>query len=85
MKFNLPEGVKNPLDGEKYIALCCITKKTSKDMPIKTAFELINKINSETDYKAVLTGNGELSVNYAKELELMGANFINLVNCFILI
>lgn len=80
IKYNLPNTIKNPLSNEKYIALCCITKNSPKDMPINIAIELINKINSETDCKVVLTGNGDLSLNYAKELEASGVEFINLVN-----
>jgi len=80
IKYNLPNKTKNILNNEKYISMCCVTKNPPKDMPINTAIELINKINSETDCKVVLTGNGDLSLNYAKELESSGANFINLVN-----
>lgn len=80
IKFNLPSTIKNPLCNEKYVTMCCITKNPLKDMPINTTIELINKINSETDCKVVLTGNGDLSLNYAKELKASGVNFINYVN-----
>ena len=80
IKYNLPEGIKNPLEGEKYVALCCITKNPPKDMPIETAIEIINKINTETEYKPVLTGAGELSQQYAEKLEKAGVEFVNLVN-----
>ena len=80
IKYNLPNTIKNPLEGEKYVVLCCITKNPPKDMPIDTAIGLIRKINSETDCKVVLTGAGELCSQYAKELESSGVNFINLVN-----
>lgn len=80
IRYNLPAGIKNSLNGKKYIAMCCITKNPPKDMPLKTALELINKINSNTDYKVVLTGAGELSQKYAEDLKNAGADFINLVN-----
>ena len=80
LKYELPDGIKNPLSGEKYVALCCITKNPPKDMPLDTAFELINRINAETEYKVVLTGAGDLSAKYAEDLAERGADFINLVN-----
>ena len=60
--------------------MCCVTKYPPKDIPIETAYELINLINSKTDYKTVLTGNGDYCAEYAKVLENKGADFINLVN-----
>lgn len=80
LRFELPEGIKNPLVGEKYVTLCCITKNPIKNMPLDIALDLIGKINSETEYKAVLTGAGDLSANYARDLAERGADFINLVN-----
>lgn len=80
IKYELPDGVKNPLSGEKYVALCCITKNPVKDMPLDIVLELINRINAETEYKVVLTGAGDLSAKYAEDLAGQGANFINLVN-----
>lgn len=80
IKYELPTNIKNPLEGEKYIALCCITKNPPKDMPINTAIDLINKINAETDCKVVFTGAGKLSEEYANNIANAGVNFINLVN-----
>ena len=80
IKYELPTNIKNPLEGEKYIALCCITKNPPKDMPINTAIDLINKINADTDCKVVLTGAGELSEKYANNIANAGVSFINLVN-----
>lgn len=80
IKYNLPTNVRNPLEGENYVTLCCISKKPIKDMPLDTAVDLINIINKETGYKVALTGAGELSENYAQKLELAGVEFINLVN-----
>ena len=80
IKYELPTNIKNPLEVDKYIALCCITKNPVKDMPLNTAVDLINKINTETDFKVVLTGAGKLSEEYANDLAKAGVNFINLVN-----
>ena len=80
IKYELPHNIPNLLNGKKYIALCCITKKKSKDMPIDTAKDLINKINKETDYKVVLTGAGTLSKKYAEDLKQAGVDFIDMVD-----
>ena len=84
IKFNLLNGIVNPLQkiipNEKYITLCCVSKNPPKDMPLRMAIDLINKINSETDYKVVLTGAGEKSIKYTEELIKAGTKFINLVN-----
>lgn len=80
IKFDLPIEVKNPLEGEKYVTLCCITKKSIKDMPLDTAIALINEINDKTDYKVVFTGTGEKAMQYATQLEQANIKFINLVN-----
>lgn len=84
IKYNLPNGIINPLQNiipnEKYIALCCISKNPPKDMPLEMAIDLIKKINSETSYRVVLTGAGEKSLKYAEDLTNAGVNFINLVN-----
>ena len=84
IKYNLPNGIINPLQtiipNEKYIALCCISKNPPKDMPLEMAIDLIETINSKTNYRVVLTGAGEKSIKYAEDLTNAGVNFINLVN-----
>lgn len=83
IKFNLPDNVVNPLNKlnltDKYIVLCCTAKNDIKDMPIDIAAELINKINHETDLKVVFVGNGEKAQVYAKGLEDLKSEFVNLV------
>ena len=64
---------------KKYIGLCTLSKRKEKDMPIETAIELIKKLN-KTEYKVIYLGAGDSAVNYAKELENAGCDFINLVN-----
>ena len=77
----LPESlVKYFENGKKYIGLCTVSKLERKDMPIGTAIELINKINSETNYKVVFLGAGEKALKYAEEIQQKGCEFINLVN-----
>ena len=80
IKYNVPKNIENPVKNLKYIALCTTSKKLEKDMPINTAIELINKINSETDYKVVYVGAGQNCEKYAHELENSGCDFINMVN-----
>ena len=84
IKYNLPDDVKNPIANEmqesQYITLCCVSKNPIKDMPIETAVEFINKVNSESNYKVVLVGAGKQSEQYAKELEQANCNFVNLIN-----
>ena len=84
IKFNLPDNIINPLNklnvSDKYIVLCCATKNDIKDMPIKIAPELIDKINSETNYRIVFVGNGDKALEYANDLEDLNCDFINLVN-----
>lgn len=63
----------------KYIGLCTLSKRKEKDMPLDTAIELIRKLN-KTEYKVIYLGAGDSAVNYAKELENAGCDFINLVN-----
>ena len=63
----------------KYIGLCTLSKRKEKDMPLDTAIELIKKLN-KTEYKVIYLGAGDSAVNYAKELENAGCDFINLVN-----
>ena len=80
IKFNLPETIENPIAGEKYVVICCISKNSVKDMSIEMAIELINDINQKSDCKVVLTGTGEQSVKFVESLTKAGVNFINLVN-----
>lgn len=65
--------------GEKYIGLCTLSKRKEKDMPLKTAIELIKKL-SQAGYKTIYLGAGDSAINYAQELEKAGCDFINLVN-----
>lgn len=84
IKFNLPSKNKNTiheiLKDKKYITLCCISKRTIKDMPLEIAVDLIKRINLETDCKPVLIGAGKISSKYSEELIKSGADFINLIN-----
>lgn len=83
IKYNLPDDIINPLSkmdiNNKYIALCCTTKNSIKDMPINIAAEIINKINNESPYKVVLVGNDEKAKQLANDLNDLNCDFINLV------
>ncbi len=83
IKFNLPKNVNNPLldiiSSKEYITMCCISKKTTKDMPLEMAKDLINRINNTTDKKVVLVGVGEATRKFAQNLG-KECDFINLVN-----
>ncbi len=63
---------------KKYIAMCCLTKNPPKDMPLKTAIDIIEKLSE--DYKIIFTGIGSDCLNYAELLKSAGCDFINLVN-----
>ncbi len=80
IQYNVPHNIENPVKEEKYITLCTTSKKLEKDMPIATAVELIKKINSETDYKVVFVGCGEITQNYSKELKNNHCEFIDLTD-----
>lgn len=83
IKFNLPPDIKNKvkeITNEDYIALCTTSKRIEKDMPVNTAIDLINKINSETSYKVVFTGAGQSAVEYSNKLKNAGCEFIDLTN-----
>jgi len=65
---------------EKYIGLCSLTKNPPKNMPITTAAGIIKEINRTKTYKVIFFGVGKDNEEYAKELENLGCEFINLVN-----
>lgn len=84
IKYNVPEGLLNQTKSiinihEKYIVLCALSKNPEKDMPLETAIELINKINS-TPFKTVFVGAGNKAENFAKGLQKAGCIFENFVN-----
>lgn len=83
--YNIPDCIKNTTKNkfslpDKYVVLCCISKKVSKDMPLNTTVDLIRKINSETGYTVVFIGAGSNTKQYAEEIEKCENNFINLTN-----
>lgn len=65
--------------GEKYIALCTLTKNPPKDMPLEVAAELIKEI-SANGYKTVFVGTGDNAVQYAEDLRKSGCDFVDLIN-----
>ena len=77
---NIPQKFENILTkNEEYVALCTTTKRKIKDMPLKQAEELINKLGKDGK-KVVFVGVGEDAENYALELQHKGYNIINLIN-----
>lgn len=62
----------------KYIALCTLTKNPIKNIPLETAINIIKKL--QCDYKIIFTGTGIECIEYSKNLEKAGCQFINLVN-----
>ena len=76
----IPEHLKEYLqEGNKYIALCTLTKNPPKDMPINVAADIIKNL-SQKGYQIVLVGTGNDTVEYAKNLKNNGCEFVNLVN-----
>ncbi len=63
----------------KTIAFCPVSKDISKDMSVETAVNLLD-ILKKSGYEVLFCGAGEKSVNYAKELKDLGAEFIDLTN-----
>ena len=77
---SIPEHLKEYLpEGNKYIALCTLTKNPPKDMPIDVAANIIRKV-SKNGYKIILVGTGDSTVKYAADLRDMGCEFVDLVN-----
>lgn len=77
---DIPEKFSNIIYKTKnYIGLCPISSHIKKDMPIEAAFSLIKKLN-EDNFKVILLGNGNRTVEYANELENKDSKFINLIN-----
>lgn len=64
---------------KKYIAICPCSSRIEKNMPLKTAINLISKFNNK-NYEVVITGAGNTAKKYAEELINNGCKFINLVN-----
>lgn len=63
-----------------FIALCALTKRKEKDIPLETSIELIKKFNKENHYKVLFLGIGKENEEYAKSLKDSGCEFIDLVN-----
>jgi ADP-heptose:LPS heptosyltransferase len=85
IKFNVKPEIPEKLLGEisennKYIVLCTISKKESKDMPIEIATEFIKRINKDNQYKILFVGVGDKCQKYADLLKDRGCNFIDLVD-----
>lgn len=85
IRFNIPEektiNIKEKYNlPNKYIALCSISKNPPKDMPIETAIELIEKVNSQNVFKIAIVGNGKKTLDYVNEISKKTTNFINLVD-----
>lgn len=87
MKFIPPQkaydNVQKLLNGintDNLIAICTVSKKKEKDMPIKTCIELIKTLNAQNK-TPVLLGAGKPSRDYIEELYKNNCtNFINLVD-----
>lgn len=75
IRFNPPIIEKTFVEGD-YIALCPLSKRKEKDLPIETAIDLIKK----SDKKFVLLGKGESAVEYSNSLKQAGCVFVDLVN-----
>lgn len=77
----LSEDLKFLLNNnENYVALCALTKRKEKDIPLETSIDLIKKFNSEGKYNILFLGVGKENEEYAKRLDAAGCSFINLVN-----
>lgn len=68
------------LPENKYIGLCTISKKSSKDMPIETAIDFIKSINKDNQYKIVCLGVGDKQKQYVENLKENGCELVDLVN-----
>lgn len=84
IKFIAPElensELKNLFFAEKkYVAICPISKKASKDISKDFVKDLMNLLNN-FDYVPVLTGVGDKAKDYSKFLLDEGINFIDLVD-----
>lgn len=76
----VPEALKNILsESGKYIALCTTSKLEEKDMPIETAIEIINKLNSDGEYKLIFVGAGKKAEDYSKTLKEENCNYIDII------
>lgn len=64
---------------KKIIAFCPVSKDVSKDIPIKTSVDIINKLRNY-GYEIIFCGAGEKSLEYSRELKKSGCNFIDLTN-----
>ena len=85
IEYNADSSIPEHLIGilskdDNYIGLSCLTKKTTKDIPIDTTVELIKKFNIAGEYKILLLGTGDNNQEYADKLQQAGCEFINLVN-----
>lgn len=84
IKYNIEQTLPSRLasrftNDKKYIALCTTSKDETKDMPISTALDLINKIHKE-NYEVVFVGAGNKAKNYSEELKNNNCKFIELIN-----
>jgi ADP-heptose:LPS heptosyltransferase len=85
IKFNVRPEIPEKFVGkfsknDKYIVLCSISKKESKDMPIEVAAEFVKKINKDNQYKILYVGVGNKCRRYADLLRSKGCDFIDLVD-----
>ncbi len=64
---------------DKFICICTVSKKTEKDMPVRTCAELIDRFHG-TDYHVLLLGAGGRAVEYGRQLTKYTAGYIDLIN-----
>lgn len=70
----------NGIDTNQLIAICTVSKKKEKDMPIKTCIELIRALKKQNKTPVIL-GAGKPSKDYIQELYKNNCtDFINLIN-----
>lgn len=78
--YNNAQKLLNGENTEHLVAICTVSKKKEKDMPIKTCIELIQSLKKQNK-TPVMLGAGKLSENYIQELYRNNCtDFINLVN-----
>ncbi len=64
----LAKKIAENYENKELIGLCCISKLTTKDMPVELAKELINKLH-EQNKTILLLGSGTKARNYADNLK----------------
>lgn len=79
-KDDFIENIKKRFDMNNVVGLCTTSKLVEKDMPVSTAFDLIDKLKKENK-TVFLYGAGQRAREYADELKKAGCvGFVDLTN-----